>query len=491
MAVTAAKILSTVTPSPSPAIPRADHLAVHMDAAHMDYPRRMGLEALCDLLGARTSFDCSRTPDIYYGAEAQLGHRAAVWISPEPWPMPSPARISVIDGCPIVHHGSRPESLVRHNRIGFDIALAAHHWLSLKCEDGLARDEHGRVRGAEHPVNSYSAENPPLHQYADLLLKRLGTTGWVPEIPRWPENKTYAVAFTHDVDDPERDFNVLRLFRKMAASHRNPRQAYWFAREHLGWIALRERLLAAPERRREWDFDTFVEAECRNSIRSAFYFGSMPTPQAHPLDVRYDIAAQRYRNLSTMLAQSGCEIGLHAAYDTANSRPSLAEQVESFGVKCGHRPGGVRYHYLQLDASDPMGTLHETANAGLSYDTTVGFNDQPGFRAGIAAPFLPPCRLNSPEPAFVELPMTLADMHLPRRDEERATNVVLDHLDLVKSLGGLAVLNWHVGHWHSDPAWREAYVRACAYVSSDPDVWLATPSEIADWWIRRRSSRQC
>jgi hypothetical protein len=238
-------------------------------------------------------------------------------------------------------------------------------------------------------------------------------------------------------------------------------------------------------KRYAWDFAEFCALERDSGLRSAFYFAVVRRHEGHPRDVCYDVRRARYRNLLRRLSAGGWEVGLHASYLTRFGTPSIEWQTNRLGALTGEPAGGIRHHYLHLDADDPLRTLAAHADAGLLYDASVGFSDGAGFRAGIALPFKPYDARMGQTRSFVELPMSIADMHLPREDRTAAVQAVARHLGIVRNLGGLAALNWHVGHWLSAPAWSESYRVACRMLADDSSVWVATPREIATWWLRR------
>jgi len=234
-----------------------------------------------------------------------------------------------------------------------------------------------------------------------------------------------------------------------------------------------------------WDFAEFCALERGRGLRSAFNFAVVSREKGHLNDVRYNAGQPKYRRLMRELLADGWEVGLHAAYLTAQGRPPAWLQYERLAEWTGCQVRGVRHHYLQLQPDQPLATLLAHAEAGAADDSSMGFNDSPGFRAGTALPFevFDPRRGLTGE--LLELPMSIADMHLPRDDERAATECVLGHLAVVRELGGLAVLNWHVGNWHPARGWRESYRAACELLAQDAGAWVAPPRRIAEWWRAR------
>jgi peptidoglycan/xylan/chitin deacetylase (PgdA/CDA1 family) len=468
-------------------------VVVHVEPSADGDHRRYGLEQLLRVVGARPVFDPCLAPTIYYGSKPVVGATAALWIPAEPDrdDEDQPLRPIVIDGVPVLCRGPAPTRLFQDNRLTFDVAAATAFWLTLRSERHIAqRDSHGRVPArASLLAAGGRLDRPPVQLYANLLADRLR-----PHLsadarePRWPDGKRYAVSLTHDVDDPESPNRLRRLFKEMLSDGPRPRRAaYWDIRAEIRRRGFLDAALAPSSRPIEWEFARFCKLEQQHGLRSAFYFAVVNRRGGHPLDVAYDASRAKYRNLLKRLSADGWELGLHAGYLTRLARPGVKWQVDRLTSLSGERVEGVRHHYLQLDRGAPMGSLVAHAGAGLSYDTSIGFNDEPGFRAGTALPFQPYDAATGLACPFVELPMSLADTHLPTHDEETAVEIVIRHLEAVRSLGGLAVLNWHVGHWYRDPAWRTAYQAACRFVAQDEDVWTARPGDVAQWWLTHPS----
>lgn len=438
---------------------------------------RYGLSQLLMAVGVRHTFAAEAEPTIYYGTDERLGRAAVIWIQPNE---------SMRGFTP-----SPPLRIVEGRPLSFDVARATVYWLALESEKVVSsRDEHGRIAGPDSPLGRIDAlHSPPVETYARCLTDLLWKYDLVRAfIPRWPQGRKYAVALTHDVDQPERPSAVVsQAWRTLTAAGGGPRRAYWALANEIRTHGLLG-AIGFPTRRREWDFDEVCGFEASLGLRSAFYFSAVHRRDGHPLDVQYDLTARRYRTLLSRINEQDWEVGLHAAYDTYRRQPPLDEQLAKMTRLTTARTSGARHHYLMADPHDPIRSLTEHAAAGLLYDTSLGFNGVAGFRCGTALPFQPYHPSTGPIRDFVELPMTIADMHLPTHDTAAAISMVRTHLETVRSLGGLAVLNWHVGHWHSTPAWRDSYVAACRMLAEDSEAWVATPRDIARWWLDRTAA---
>lgn len=454
-------------------------LKLHFDPQVEDPRRRYGMSQLLRFLGIRHVESSSPDDGLYYGLDSKLGRRAAIWIHADSqWN----GRIESTSGSEAVRdHG---DSRANGNAINFDLARAVFALLTLEDERARTdRDAHGRVNGRGNPPAGDA--KPPIHTHIEILKRAIADAGLHPATrPRWPKGARFAACLTHDVDDPERPRSMGRLMRSFLTPGNPSRRAdYWRMRTEIKTRGFYDACLAPATRRREWDFHDVCEFERQCGFRSAFYFAVVNRTRGHACDVTYDAALSRYRRLFETLKSGGWEVGLHAAYATKDAAEGIAPQVQRLNALTGDTVRGVRHHYLQVDHECPDRSLMDHADAGLQYDTSIGFNDCPGFRAGVALPYQPYDAKRGAARDFVELPLTIADMHLPKDDVARAVGMVIDHLHRVRGLGGLAVLDWHVGHWHTAPAWRAAYVAACEFLAADKQAFVATPRDIATWWL--------
>lgn len=182
------------------------------------------------------------------------------------------------------------------------------------------------------------------------------------------------------------------------------------------------------------------------------------------------------------LISSGCEIGLHgidAWSDVAKGRAELATIRQlTKGSEIG-----VRMHWLYFDEQAPA----RLEKAGFSYDSTVGYNETVGYRAGTTQAFRP---LNADR--LLELPLHVMDTALfypaymnlsPKR-----AKVILDQMITnVIRFGGVLTVNWHDRSLAPDRLWDQPYIDLLDELKSQ-GAWFATASEAVAWFKKRRSA---
>lgn len=363
-----------------------------------------------------------------------------------------------------VERGERP--------VGDELAEAFWHLARLEERDGT-RDQHGRFPGGASALDPL---DPPLEHLRD----RLGL-----EPPRWGGAR-FAVALTHDVDRPWRW--TRRGVRNAAGRLRAQ------ARAGAGRDALREArgLAALPVHRLRgtdpnWRFNRIAELEAERGARSTYF---VLAGHGHKEDGFAPEVYDRLRpRLVETLLDTGAEVGLHGSYTSAEDPLRLEREAKALQELAGEL-AGQRYHFLRVD---PFTNLAPLAGLGFRYDSSLGFADAPGFRAGIAHPFRPWSEeLAAPLP-LVEVPLALMDTTLAEPQylglsAEQAEVRALSLLDRAAEDGGGFSILWHTNRFDRATAagWDRLYERILdgvverggalitgAELAAEADAWLA------------------
>jgi peptidoglycan/xylan/chitin deacetylase (PgdA/CDA1 family) len=358
----------------------------------------------------------------------------------------------------------------RERPTGDDLAEAFFHLARIEELHG-PRDDHGRFPAASTCLNLL---DPPVER----LRRELGI-----EPPRW-KGARFAVALTHDVDVPWRWTRIgvkgaaARLKSHVLGRRRGP--------------AVREaRALAAMPLHRlrgtdpNWCFEALLDAEGERGASSTFFLlaghndgHDGPSPETYE---------QLRPRLVETIAGGGGEVGLHGSYLAARDPALLAREIGVLEA-LGARVRGHRYHYLRVDCHENLAPL---PGLGLRYDTTVGFPDAIGFRAGIAHPYRPWDVASDRPLDLVEIPLAAMDVTL---GEERYLGLsaseaeprLLALLDWASRHGGGFSLLWHTDRFDRATArgWDRLYLRVIEAVAERGGVCLpagALADEAAAW----------
>ncbi len=350
--------------------------------------------------------------------------------------------------------------------IGDEVAEAFFHLARVE-ERGGRRDEHGRFPA---PASCLDPLDPPLER----LRARLGV-----EPPRW-RGARFAVALTHDVDSPWRWTRI--GVRGAAARLKGGVRCRRFGsawREARGLVAMPVHKLRRTDP--NWRFDEVMAREREQGASSTFFVLAAhrdrhdgPAPQTY--------ARLRPRLVETLIA-GGAEVALHGSYRAADDETLLGAEKRELEALAG-AVAGQRFHYLR---ADPVRNLAWLERLGFRYDTTLGFPDAPGFRAGIAQPFRP-WDLEADRPLeLFEIPLAAMDATLVEDrylglSAKAAEPRLLALLDYAAEHGGGFSLLWHPDRYDAWTAegWDRLYFRILDAVRERGGVCLSAGELVAE-----------
>src|SRR6266516_5323918 len=340
-----------------------------------------------------------------------------------------------------------------------DLAAAFFHLARIE-ERGAPRDRHGRFFASSSVLDPL---DPPLER----LRRELGLT-----TPRYGVAR-FAVALTHDVDVPWRWTRIgmlgaaARLKGHVLARRTGPalHEARGLAR-----VPLHKLRRSDPN----WRFPEIVAEEGEHGAQSTFF---VMAGAGHRADGAAPDAYDRLRpRLVETLVETGAEVGLHGSYLAAGDLERLARERALLAQLDGPLLG-QRYHYLRVD---PHRNLAPLAGIGFRYDTSLGFPDALGFRAGIAHPFRPWDFARERPADLVEVPLavmdaTLAEDRYAGLSAAEAKPHVLSLLDWAAEHGGAFSILWHPERFDGPSArgWDRLYFELIEAVRERDGICLA------------------
>ncbi len=340
------------------------------------------------------------------------------------------------------------------------------------------------------------AQIPTLDAHIGLLRELIVSNGVeLAEIPPTPEGYRFIACLTHDIDHPEIAIHkwdhtavgfVYRatlgsligflggrtswraMLRNWAAALRLPFVYFGAAKDFWSGFADRYRKLegSLPS---TWFVIPFAgrpgweESGCAPKSRGARYGAK-------------DIAC----SLREILA-AGNEIGLHgidAWVDPAKGRLELQE-VSSV---TGSQTIGARMHWLYFD-NDSTVALEDI---GVEYDSTFGYRETVGFKAGTTQAYKP---LNASR--LLELPLHIMDTALfypayLNLTQPQAAVRLKPLVDSTVRYGGCLTINWHDRSLAPERNWDVAYASLLGDLK-EKGAWFATAGQVASWFRMRRS----
>ena len=263
--------------------------------------------------------------------------------------------------------------------IHYDI-LGLTYWMLSRLEEVGRKDLDYLERFPATSSHAYKhdyLERPIIDEWLDILGQVMRQV--------WPEiqlkTKTFSMQVSHDVDSPSLyAFKSWEMIARMMASNlvkKRDLRAFFLA-PLIKLISKKSLHHTDPYNTFDWIMDVSDE----HDIKSAFYFICGRTNKAY--DAEYNPDHPAIRNLMRRIHSRGHEIGLHPSFNTFKTPKLIEKEAGQLKRICTEesivQPSwGGRMHYLRWEQAT---TLRAWADANMSYDTTLGYADRPGFRCG-------------------------------------------------------------------------------------------------------------
>jgi hypothetical protein len=374
--------------------------------------------------------------------------------------------------------------------------------LSMRTLDGvpLARagyDLFGEIRHLlEEGQPAGCAAYPSVELHIAILRQLILSVGaGLVEIPPFPAGHAFIACLTHDIDQPSLRIHKFDhtmagfLYRALAVSLLATLRGKLSVRGLLtNWAAA----LGLPFVLLGWLPDPWLGfvryRDIEGDARSTFFViprkgapgrlngQSAPFMRAARYAVA-DIAGQL-----RSLASDGCEIGLHGI-DAWCDEQVGREELRTIRGLSNSKEIGVRMHWLYFDKH----SFTCLESIGAEYDSTVGYNETVGFRAGTTQVFRP---LGATR--LLELPLHVMDTalflagHLNLSFDE-AWGRVRGILNQASRCGGALTINWHDRSIAPERLWSSFYTSLLKELRRRK-AWLATAASAVCWFRFRRSA---
>jgi hypothetical protein len=328
----------------------------------------------------------------------------------------------------------------------FDVFSAAFYMLS-RYEEYLPfpPDVHGRFAGSRSLAFRGGFLRIPV---VDIWARYLATE----LVKRFPvitiRHNEYRPLLTLDVDQPyayrSRGFlrSVGGLVKGFAGTGAKPVE--------------RIRTMAGQK---EDPYDNFgyIEEQVRlHDCESLFFFpvGDQGDYDHNPpwKDHDYSVIIKKYDTIAAT--------GLHPSYRSSGRPGVLKMETDRYRHITGHFPERARQHWLLLHMPE---TYQSFETAGIKFDYTMGYADEPGFRAGIARPFPFYDLSREKTTGLTIVPFQVMDGTLRQYQHltpEVAVRLTASIIAATRNVGGLFISVWHntsLSECNGWEGWRKVF----------------------------------
>ncbi|MDW8230426.1 MAG: polysaccharide deacetylase family protein [Saprospiraceae bacterium] len=332
---------------------------------------------------------------------------------------------------------------------GLDL-FASTFFMLTRWEEAVSpvRDAYGRFpASASLAYREGFLHRPVVNEYVHFLAQCLARLGY-----SLPEYRRHArLHLSCDVDHPRLWWSWADRWRTLAGSlwrRRNLGEASWWIRRHFF------------RGRDPFDvFDEWMERAERQNLTWHFNFlGERPKSA----DAYYSLQHPFVQRLLTRIAERGHVIGFHPSRQAHADVQSFKCELDSLRRISPLPVTTGRQHYLCFSAPD---TWQRWADAGMHWDSTLGYPEAEGFRCGICCDFpvfnfctrqMLPLR----EKPLIAMDVTLA--HYQGYTPEQALERLNTLWKTVQQYGGEFVLLWHNSSWN-DYFWKDWHPVLDAY----------------------------
>ncbi|MDX5346412.1 MAG: polysaccharide deacetylase family protein [Hymenobacteraceae bacterium] len=291
------------------------------------------------------------------------------------------------------------------------------------------RDLFGRYPYKESVQQQYGFVEVPVVNYYFDILKTAIEQAYQLKLKRklWPEH-SFATCITHDIDRLNSAWKVWGTEALKAGNIKSFLKLFsqkWLKNDV--WNNLEE---------------VQQTVEKYGACSTFFFLSSQDKFNNHPA-ADYAITSPEVKNQLKKLATAGHEIGVHGSFGTATDLKRFLTQIQ----KISQKTVGNRFHYLIYEPKKTPQVLEE---AGLRYDSTLGFAEHFGFRNSYCFPFQPYDFENKKPHHYIEIPLNLMDTtllpHYLNIQPQEVLAKVKPMLQHVEKFGGCFTLLWHNEH---------------------------------------------
>lgn len=314
--------------------------------------------------------------------------------------------------------------------------------------------------------------------------------------PVWPGRRPFAVCLTHDVDAVT-DY----IYRQSARIRRSQFHAEiaWAKKTRI-LMGHGTDLLKSLRQIGRIDplhcYEQWLRVESDIGAHSTFFFwpGLSNITRRHLSDCMYELTDRvifdrqscSVAEMIREIERRGWEIGLHSSWYSFDDADELKRQKDALEAVLEHPVLSVRQHCLHHDIRI---TPRIQAEAGFLYDSTLGFNDNIGFRFGTSYPWPLHDLSAERELPIMEIPLIIQDgaMLNPSKGMRLDENTAFEYCVLitreVKDVGGVLTLLWHPNRITQPDYWN-LFKRILVHLKEQNALFLSI-AELGAYWRTR------
>jgi hypothetical protein len=347
---------------------------------------------------------------------------------------PKETMISEWKGLPVFFQTSSDSDLP------FDV-FAASFFLVSRYEEYLEfePDQFGRFgSGSSLAFKNGFLDKPIIDLWAKEMVKAF--------LKRFPNlvfrRNEYKAILTIDIDQP---FAYLgkSIFRSIGGLFRDKISSRQITGD-------RYRTITKDEKDPYDVYDYLFENIVENDIDSRFFF---PVGDRSKYDSNPSWKNDEYKSLIHKIA-GNYKVGLHPSFTAGGDGSLVNNEGKRLKSILGKEVTFSRFHYIRLLMPKSYRNL---IGSGITEDFSMGYPDEPGFRAGIARPYFFYDISEDHQTNLRIIPFQVMDATLidyKKLDPEGSKQIILKLINETRKAGGLFVSIWHNTSLLDNDEWK-------------------------------------
>ncbi|ABD40148.1 conserved hypothetical protein [Methanospirillum hungatei JF-1] len=275
--------------------------------------------------------------------------------------------------------------------------------------------------------------------------------------PEYPDGCEFAVWVTHDIDIIYGSPYTKLIAGCLAIKQGDTK------------TAKQEILSLHTKKKPYFNFDEILSLEEKYGVKSTWFFQAL-----NPGEPEFRYFLSDIECVFGDILEAGGEIGLHGGFEAPYNLDKLLLEKSRLEKILGQKVAGYRNHFLKFQMPD---TLELLAQAGFSYDSTLGYADCIGFRTGMCHPYKPVNLNTGKEINIIELPLHIMEgsmfHHYMRLNFDMGWKLVQQIIERVQGCQGILVINWHNTSYREWSVERKLLEKILGYCQ-EKDAWMRT-----------------
>jgi len=248
------------------------------------------------------------------------------------------------------------------------------------------------------------------------------------------KKQKYKAIITHDVDFIARYDTLKKYIRAIGGDIILRKNPFLCFKTTFDFIACKLKFKKDP-----YDiFDFLMKISEENGLKSRFYF--IPGELGEE-DVRYDMSDNKVTEIINNIVSKGHIVGIHGTYDGYNKQNVFKQELSRLQKTYPNIIEG-RQHFLRFENPTTWQIWNDN---NLKTDSTIGYSNDGGFRAGVCYEYPVFNILSRKKIDLLESPLIAMEVAVENSytEPENFYEKIIELSDIVKKYKGNFVLLWH------------------------------------------------